>query len=286
MREKTNFYKNEPPYYYTPYEEEEIDLKELILTILKYKKFLIFFTIFSLLLATFYIYTTKPIYKIEANIKPGYIINIKTDNVEEISLLDTNIISTFIENTFDQSKAPQGYPKIIAKKSKNKIDKIVNIQIEDFSNKKALEVLHKILNSLKSQEDIKIKTFKKNILSQIDVIKRQITTLKEQYSSLLKNIPNINSPEVALVITNSINNIKNKMLGLNLKLKALEIKILPQNIKYSSIIGKPIINDYPIKPKKKLILIVSFITSLILGIFLIFFFEFLKGLKEKEKATK
>ena len=39
------------------------------------------------------------------------------------------------------------------------------------------------------------------------------------------------------------------------------------------------------KPKRALILVVSFITSIILGIFLVFFLEFIRGNKEKELAT-
>lgn len=39
------------------------------------------------------------------------------------------------------------------------------------------------------------------------------------------------------------------------------------------------------KPKRALILVVSFITSIILGVFLVFFLDFIKGSKEEEKAT-
>ena len=39
------------------------------------------------------------------------------------------------------------------------------------------------------------------------------------------------------------------------------------------------------KPKRGLIMVVSFITSIILGIFLVFFLEFIKGNKEEEQTT-
>ena len=39
------------------------------------------------------------------------------------------------------------------------------------------------------------------------------------------------------------------------------------------------------KPKRGLIMVVSFITSIILGIFLVFFLEFLRGSKEEKQAT-
>jgi uncharacterized protein involved in exopolysaccharide biosynthesis len=52
--------------------------------------------------------------------------------------------------------------------------------------------------------------------------------------------------------------------------------LLPYNYKNSEIIGKIITNDYPVKPKKKLIVIVAFITGFILSIFLVFFFNFIR----------
>jgi capsular polysaccharide biosynthesis protein len=47
----------------------------------------------------------------------------------------------------------------------------------------------------------------------------------------------------------------------------------------------PYIKD-KVKPKRALIIIVAFITSIILGIFLVFFREFLKGEKEPEKIKR
>ena len=62
------------------------------------------------------------------------------------------------------------------------------------------------------------------------------------------------------------------------------MKILPVNIKETKLLGKIILNDYAIKPKKKLIVVVAFVTGLILSIFLVFFMEFIKGFREEEKS--
>lgn len=59
--------------------------------------------------------------------------------------------------------------------------------------------------------------------------------------------------------------------------------MLPHNYKNTEVVGKIIINDSAIKPKKKLIVIVAFITGLILSIFLVFLIEFIRGFKEEEK---
>ena len=66
------------------------------------------------------------------------------------------------------------------------------------------------------------------------------------------------------------------------KINSLKTLMKPYNYKNTAIIGKIMINDYPIKPKKKLIVIVAFVTGLILSIFLVFFLEFIRGFKEED----
>ncbi len=63
----------------------------------------------------------------------------------------------------------------------------------------------------------------------------------------------------------------------NLKLQISDEKILE-----TEILGKFITSKYPIKPKKKLIVVVSFVTGFILSIFLVFFMQFIKSFKEDE----
>jgi uncharacterized protein involved in exopolysaccharide biosynthesis len=66
-------------------------------------------------------------------------------------------------------------------------------------------------------------------------------------------------------------------------LTSMKALMKPYNYKNTEIVGEILTNDYPAKPKKKLIVIVAFITGLILSIFLVFFLEFIKGFKEEEK---
>lgn len=56
-----------------------------------------------------------------------------------------------------------------------------------------------------------------------------------------------------------------------------------KNVTMTQQIGNILINDEPInKPKKKLIVSVSFVTGFILSIFIIFFMQFIQGLKKEE----
>jgi len=58
--------------------------------------------------------------------------------------------------------------------------------------------------------------------------------------------------------------------------------LLPYNYKNTEIIGEIITKDHPVKPKKKLIVIVAFITGLMLAVFLAFFLEFIRSSREEE----
>ena len=64
----------------------------------------------------------------------------------------------------------------------------------------------------------------------------------------------------------------------------INLKTLKHNVQNSVVVGSYIIKNYPIKPKKKLIIVVSFITGLILAIFVVFFLNFIS--KEEDTYVK
>ena len=80
------------------------------------------------------------------------------------------------------------------------------------------------------------------------------------------------------------NSLVQKMNELSSKKIEIESLILPHNYKNTQIVGEIITNDYPTKPKKKLVIIVSFVTGLIMSIFLVFILEFISVRKEKYKT--
>ena len=65
----------------------------------------------------------------------------------------------------------------------------------------------------------------------------------------------------------------------------LESMLLPHSNKNTHIIGEIIINDNPVKPKKKLIVVVASITGFLLSIFIVFFLEFIQGTKRRDSLS-
>ena len=64
--------------------------------------------------------------------------------------------------------------------------------------------------------------------------------------------------------------------------KAAHYQYKGAKVLMTQVVGKVTVDTEPIKPKKKLIIIVAFITGLMLSIFFAFFLEFIKGIKNDD----
>jgi len=261
------------------YEDDEIDLKDLIKTILRYKKFIVIFTGIITLLAIVYVYFKKPIYEIKANLQVGYKNN-------KQYFYNPNSLIVYIKNTYDNSKNDKiKYPKVDVSLVKKTRD-ILNIKIDAFSNEKAINYLNKILKDINSKENTKIEIYKNIINQKIKILqesKKQLLINKQNY---LNKIKSINDSQIISNLLQAIADIEQQVLSINEKIINLKSQLSPLNMVKTQIIGKIEKSNKPIKPKKTLIVIVAFITGFILSIFLVFFIEFIKSLKEDDLQKK
>ena len=182
---------------------------------------------------------------------------------ESISFLKNNKIKSIDDKIKFHNQKLQEY-----KKSINKIFKIKqnnNATTTVISSMQIVNYQNLILNSQNKIEDLKLE--KEKILNKIiKDLKREKENIKNDKLRKLEYKLNIELP--------------NEKEKLQQEVREIEYNNSYQNIQNSKVIGNYIIKEYPIKPKKKLIVIVAFITGLILSIFLIFMIEFLKGIRE------
>jgi LPS O-antigen subunit length determinant protein (WzzB/FepE family) len=172
-------------------------------------------------------------------------------------------------------------------------DKIILL---DVKNRRELKI-NNINSQISNIQEKQVQLFDKNIKLQIE----KLVKFKEQLNDIKQNIKWIQKKQPVLAalqlmgksdLTRSILTLEMNIIELqNRKEEVTTMKInsliekrnllqsmlLPYNYKNSKIIGKILTNDYSIKPKKKLIVIVAFITGLILSIFLVFFLAFLRN---------
>ena len=311
-------------------EEDEIDLRELFITLKKNKKIIAIITSIITFLAIIYVLLKTPIYEAKAMIEIG---NYKANNNNnnKVQLDNASQLSKKLNVVFvDMHKNDEDVKSKITSVNVPKKSKVfLEITAEGISNNLAkddiLKVVQyiqnkhqKILNDVKKRREFEIKNIDRKITNietketklLDDKIALQEESLKEYKKQILeidKNIQKIEkvNPTLAALKLMKRRDLSDFILKLNLQLINLKNKrddlitnvvwnlqekrnilasmLLPYNYKNSQIVGGILTNDYPIKPKKKLIDVVAFITGLILSIFFVFFLEFLKSFKEENK---
>ena len=238
--------------------EDEIDLRELFNTIIKRKKFIILFTGIVTTLAIIWAFLKTPVYEAKAFVEVGSIDN---SAIENPANLVKRLQIVYLDNV--QKKQITSVTKVA------KVQKAVNlieINTQSTSNEKAVNKLNEIIDEIKTAHKAKMDNYIGFINEKINNLKAQRVSLEDEYNKF----------EDGLTIK----------YNLATKINELSLKISSNNIKQTQIVGKIIINDYPIKPKKKLIVVVAFITGFILSIFLVFFLEFIgKSNEDEQYAT-
>ncbi len=223
--------------------------------------------------------------------------NIKNLNtqIQKIDNLDTENLKREIEHLKKQSvvkindkikflkdiKIPALNEKIKFHKDKLiKYNKAVNEIYQNNKNNKDTTMLtisslqmvnyqNLILNSQNRVEDLKVE------IKKID--DEAIPSLEMQKENLLGDT--LRQLEYKMKFE-----LPNRKSKLQEKIAQLKFNISEHNVQNSRVVGKYVIKDYPVKPKKKLIVIVAFVTGFILSVFLVFFMNFIRNFKEyKEK---
>ena len=297
-------------------QEDEIDLKELFKTIWAKKIFIVIFTLVVTILAGFYAYSKTPIYEAKALLEIGEYKKNPVDDAVALEKKLSTIFIDMEKNLKDKTsqisnisvvKGLKNFLEIKSESTSNEEAKNEILKVLTFVQNEH----EKILDDVKKQKemelrniDLQIAHIKSKSVALIDKkIENNIKNLKsleeqlKQVDENLKKIDTLNPSLAALKlmekrdITNSINTITIQNFELESKKDELltttlykleeskqiaESLLLSHNYKNTQIVGEILTNDFPVKPKKKLIVAVAFVTGFIISIFLVFLFNFIK----------
>ena len=195
--------------------------------------------------------------------------------ISELDKLNKSIEKVDTTSSMIASVQMLNYQNLITN-AQNQI-KDLELQVEIIRN----ETIPKLKYNLENITAIQIKDLqdkKENILN-IDIKnleneKNNITTI--QIKDLENKKANV-SNEIIRKLEDKINiELQTKISQLNEKVDIQKLQNSEQNITNTKLVGEYIIRDYPIKPKKLLIIVVAFVTGFILSIFLVFFLQFIR----------
>lgn len=216
---------------------------------------------------------TQEIVKIKSHI--NFLSNSKIKSLEDRILFYTKSLNKYIKELDNLNEN--------IKKSDSSTSMIASVQMLNYQNLitntqnqiKDLELQIEVIQN-ESIPDLKYKLENIMIMQVKDLENKKVNILNVDIKNLENKKLNV-SNETIRKLEDKINiELKTKITQLNEKIDTLNFKKSEQNLSNSKLVGDYIVNDYPVKPKKSLILAVSFITGLILSIFIVFFLNFFK----------
>lgn len=239
------------------YDEKEIDLIALFRIIWNEKIFIIVFTLFFVFLASIYVSLKTPVYEVKMIIEIGSYNNGK-NYIENPQNLIKKLQVIYIDNMKNKIENKIKLRNVSLVKG---TDNIIELIVTGVSNEEAIKFLNKIMESLKNEHNIIINRYKSLINTNVQNLQFQKELLEKE--------------------ENKFEGSAATKFELQSKINDLELLISPHSIQNTNEIGEIILNMSPIEPKKALILIVTFVSTFILAIFLVFFMQLIRGFKLK-----
>ena len=273
-------------------QNDVIDLRELFSVLKRRKKMIGIVTGLLTILAIIYaFFIAKPVYEVTGIMEVARIDKKPVQNINNLkhkieTLFDVNVKGKKVE-----------FPIVSNINIPKKTTNLLKIQTQGYSNDTAEQKLKEVINYITTHQNEQIQNYitiqkqklklnkneiKKNTILEAE-IKQDMTNYKNRLQNLSKEdaaLAGIYSIEIGKK-QSELNDISQRKYDIINKQSDLELSISPMKIEMSQSI-KTEINDHPIKPKKKLIVIVAFITGLMLSVFLAFFLEFIGGMKKEE----
>jgi len=317
------------------YQEDEIDLRQLMCILLASKKLIVVTTVIITLLAGIHAFTKTPIYEANALVEIGNykLHNNNNNNNNNKASLDSapdlvKKLNILFIDVFKNEK-DRDY-QISGISTPNNANNFIEIKAQAISNEIASRGLTKVVSYIQTKHQVILDDVRNRRELEINNINTKINNIKNKEVALLSNKIELQTANLedyksqlmrANVIIRDIENTNPALTALKLMEKRdlsafiadlslrlmdmrnrkdklettaindlieqralLESMLMPHNYKNSEVVGKIITSDYPIKPKKKLIVAVAFIAGLMLSIFLVFLLNAFKG-PEDEKAA-
>ncbi len=274
-------------------QEDEIDLREIFATLKKRKKLIGIITVALTMLAIIYaFFIAKPIYEIKTMIEIG---QIDAKPIDSVNNVQQKLSYEYQVNTKGNKIE---LPRVKSISVPKKADSILALSINSYSNDEGIKYIQNIISKIKIQYKEKTNAYTNSQKELITLIQKDILDntdsllqMKKKLDTYSQKIISLKSEDAALAgiyalqigqKQTELQELKKYISALKTEEQKLKLSITPFMMKPTHIIGEIEVFDKPIKPKKKLIVVIAFITGLMLSIFLAFFLEFIGGMKEEE----
>jgi len=272
-------------------EDDVIDLRELVEVIRKRKKIIFLITVIITALAVVYAFwIAKPVYGAKAMIEIG---QIDTEPIDDIKNIQEKLIYEYHVNNRGKKLR---FPRVTAITVPKGSNRLISIATQGYSNDDASRYIQTVTKKIEADYKKKTDAYIANQKKMIALVQQDIRDnteslkkMQQELDSYGQKIISLKREDAALAgiyalqigqKQTEVQRLKRYISSLKTQEQQLKLSITPLKMQPTQIAGKVEVLDAPIKPKKKLIVIVAFITGLMLSIFLAFVLEFLAKGKE------
>ena len=158
-------------------QEDEIDLRELFLTLWKNKVFIAVITAIITILAGIYAYTKTPIYEAKALIEIG---EYKLNNTSKASIDNANTLEKKLTTLFIdmEENTKERISKVTTIKGVKGLNSFLEVRTEGISNDEAIKEIKKVLDFVKNEHSKILDDVKKQKDLELTNIDLQISDVK------------------------------------------------------------------------------------------------------------
>jgi LPS O-antigen subunit length determinant protein (WzzB/FepE family) len=285
---------NQQPLQPQYFEEESIDLRELLTTLAKRKILIAGVTFLITAAAAVYAFLAKPVYEVKSIIEMAQIDKKVVQQPEDLRQKLEFIYEVGIKGK------KVGFPAISSVSVPRKSSNLIEVRAQGYSNESAKKKLQEVVDYVVGSQVQEIAGFiqiqqEKSAMMKQDIARKEkvvadaenrLKNYEEKLMSLSKGDSTL-AGVYAIGIGSKqteINELKDKIYELRDRLNDLTLSVSPLMIQSAKMVGNIELLDKPVKPKKRLIIAVAFVTGLMLSVFLAFFLAFIDNAKREEKA--
>jgi capsular polysaccharide biosynthesis protein len=277
-------------------QNDVIDLRELFSVLKRRKKLIGIVTGLLTILAIIYaFFVAKPIYEITGIMEVA--------RIDKKPVQDINNLKQRLKTLYDVDRKGKKieFPIVSKINIPKTTTNLLKITTQGYSNDTAEQKLKEVISYITLHQNEQIKNYismqkQKLQLNQNEIKKSTLLEeeIKQDMINYKNQLQNISKEDAALAGIYSIeigkkqselNSLSDRKYKITNRQNDLELSISPMKIEMAQSI-KTEISDHSVKPKKKLIVVVAFITGLMLSIFLAFFLEFISGMKREEDSEQ
>jgi len=278
-------------------DEETIDLRELFAIIKKRKKLITVLTgIVTFLAVVYAFFLAKPVYETKAMLEIGKIDTKPIDDIENVKQ------KLMYEYQVNVSGKMVPLPRVASINIPKGTRTILGLTIHAHSNQEGKAFIQTVIRKIEHEYQTKTDSYiegQKELIrltqEEIDDNTKSLAALQKELHDYSERIISLKAEDAALAgifalqigqKQSQVQKLKQYISGLKEKQQRLELSISPLKLTPTHVVGKIDMLNKPVKPKKKLIVIVAFITGLMLALFLAFVLEFFEGEKRREESEE